>query len=613
MTNLAKALALICIVVLCVGMYGENVLLAVPATATLLWMIIVYAHFSWMHRRIRRTLSVERKIQERSQPSVYLWADRLYSVELRVQSKQRLPQSLQIRDIVPDMLQLHAQNSDQAHDQPHHNIDQNIRKAKNWNTWFWAQFIPTAEKPGITDKNSITIDETCKSVAHQYRIRPRSAGLAIFPGIRIEHQDSMNWFRADYFVDCRQVTRILPKYREESEIRQLLKTSNSIPQHGLHRQRKPGMGFELLELREYVDGDPPKSIAWKASARRDTLMIRQYESEVPVRMQLFVEGTVGCRIGSFGHRVVDQMALLATSLAKIVTSHGDAVGGYFVDRNGVTRVTAAFGENGFYKIAKSLSQFCSREFPNRFRWTIAMQNAVYALIGEYYPDLLPLRFNPSHLSFFDLSLTSLKRQRNQICNVLAEHYKLSDLEHVQMIIDDSVLAKWMQKYLCEHGREWIYPMIPEEDVPHYLSQNAIDLLIRSVQQAVQVAKDNEVLVLMVDLLSCDRDMSGLLQALKVARGKHHRVVVVSQSPSFEPIEKCNLRALENFRETSPDSWRRLASKLQISERYNIVKSQFNSIGVPFSVTSDESSISSVLREVELARSGRLAAKSGSAK
>jgi hypothetical protein len=182
-----------------------------------------------------------------------------------------------------------------------------------------------------------------------------------------------------------------------------------------------------------------------------------------------------------------------------------------------------------------------------------------------------------------------------------------------MIANDDSLAKWMQKYLCEHGREWIFPMIPEEDIPNYLSQNAVDTLIRSVHQAVQSAKDNEVFVLIVDLLSSERDISGLLQALKVARGKHHRVVVVSQSPSFEPIEKCNLRAMNNFRETSPDSWRRLASKLQISERYNCVKLQFNSIGVPFSVTSDESSIASVLQELELARSGRLAAKSGSTK
>lgn len=34
---------------------------------------------------------------------------------------------------------------------------------------------------------------------------------------------------------------------------------------------------EFRSLREYVPGDPPKHIAWRASARRDTLLVRTYE------------------------------------------------------------------------------------------------------------------------------------------------------------------------------------------------------------------------------------------------------------------------------------------------------------------------------------------------
>ncbi len=363
MTNLAKALALICILVLCAGMYGENTLLAVPSAAILLWMVVAYAHFSWIHRRIKSTISLERRIQDRSQASVYLWADRAYTVELIIQSRQRLPSSLQLRDIVPDLIQLQA--ADSSDDPIPGRIPSNPMcvLGRTWIDWFWQQFIPVLEQPGASESNSVALLVPCRQLSHRYTIRPRASGVAVFPGIRIEHRDPMKWYRADYVVACRQVARVLPKYRDEAEIRQLLKTSNAIPQHGTHRQRKPGMGFELLELREYVDGDPPKSIAWKASARRNTLMIRQYESEVPVRMQLFVEGTVGSRIGSYGYRVVDQMTLIASSLAKIVTSNGDAVGGYFVDRNGLMRLSAEFGEAGFYKIAKGLSQFCSREFP----------------------------------------------------------------------------------------------------------------------------------------------------------------------------------------------------------------------------------------------------------
>ena len=43
--------------------------------------------------------------------------------------------------------------------------------------------------------------------------------------------------------------------------------------------RRRGEGTELYELREHVSGDPFKRIAWKASARRGRLMVREFERE----------------------------------------------------------------------------------------------------------------------------------------------------------------------------------------------------------------------------------------------------------------------------------------------------------------------------------------------
>ncbi|XZE20479.1 DUF58 domain-containing protein [Pirellulaceae bacterium SH449] len=611
MTFRAKSLALICLVVLCLGMYGENLLLSGPSISILLWMLLSYANFRWRHREIQRSVKVERTIQERRQPNVYLWTDRMYDVEFRLSSKRRFPRSCLVRDVVPDLIQLKpsADLTDPSQNDP--SAFSLAACEDSWLGRIWGLLTPTESKGGLHDAATLEVAEPSKTLTHQYRIRPRATGFAIFPGVRIEHSDALKWFRADYFAPCKQTTRVLPHCRREAELRQTLKTTNSIPQHGLHRQRKPGMGFELLELREYVEGDPPKSIAWKASARRDTLMIRQYESEVPIRLQLFIEGTVGCRVGSFGHRVIDQMATLATSVARIATSYGDAVGGYLIDKQGVTRLQASFGESGFYAIAKGLSAFSSLEFPDRFRWTAAMQVAVYAVICEHYPDLLDQSVNPSHLSFFDLRMTKLKRQRIQICNILAVHYGLSDLQHVEMLVVDESMAKWMQRFLCEHGHQWTFPMIPESDIPKFLTQNAMNHLIRSIQQAVQIARDNEVFVIIADLLSSHRDLSGLLQSVKVARARHHRVVVVAQSPSFEPIGRSSLDRLDHPEMISAEDWCRLASGIQIEERHKEVKSQFSQIGVPFSVTSDAASIPLVLKEVELARSGRLAAKSGS--
>ena len=57
------------------------------------------------------------------------------------------------------------------------------------------------------------------------------------------------------------------------------KRHNLLPPPGVHRHRRPGSGGELLDLRDYLPGDPPKTIAWKVSARRDKLITREYERD----------------------------------------------------------------------------------------------------------------------------------------------------------------------------------------------------------------------------------------------------------------------------------------------------------------------------------------------
>ena len=45
------------------------------------------------------------------------------------------------------------------------------------------------------------------------------------------------------------------------------------------RANRPGHGAEIRNLREYVPGDPSRHIHWPSSARRGTLIVRQWEDE----------------------------------------------------------------------------------------------------------------------------------------------------------------------------------------------------------------------------------------------------------------------------------------------------------------------------------------------
>ncbi len=65
-------------------------------------------------------------------------------------------------------------------------------------------------------------------------------------------------------------------------------TGPSLPESGgaIARTRAHPLGDELQQLRPYRAGDAPRTIAWKHSARRDTLLVREYERPVGVEVVL---------------------------------------------------------------------------------------------------------------------------------------------------------------------------------------------------------------------------------------------------------------------------------------------------------------------------------------
>ena len=88
----------------------------------------------------------------------------------------------------------------------------------------------------------------------------------------------------------------------------------------------PAAGSELLDLRDYQPGDPPKMIAWKPSAKRDTLITKEFENDVPVRWVLFLDASNGARVGPPGQAPVARPAEVAAALAQAAAANRDLVG-----------------------------------------------------------------------------------------------------------------------------------------------------------------------------------------------------------------------------------------------------------------------------------------------
>ena len=93
----------------------------------------------------------------------------------------------------------------------------------------------------------------------------------LLEGLRLRLADLQGLFYFETFVPVVVEYRVLPVLADAGGRPAVHKRHNLLPPPGIHRHRRPGTGSELLDLREYLPGDPPKTIAWKVSARRDRL------------------------------------------------------------------------------------------------------------------------------------------------------------------------------------------------------------------------------------------------------------------------------------------------------------------------------------------------------
>ena len=160
----------------------------------------------------------------------------------------------------------------------------------------------------------------------RYRIRCRGPGLARFEGLRVQIADFQGFFYHVAFVPAVMVYRVLPVLVEGGEPTPALKRDNQLPPPGIHRLRRPGSASELLDLRDYLPGDPPKTIAWKVSARRDRLITKEYESEAPVRCTLFVDASHSVRVPSIHGKALGRLVEIAAAVLQANAGVRDLTG-----------------------------------------------------------------------------------------------------------------------------------------------------------------------------------------------------------------------------------------------------------------------------------------------
>ena len=111
-----------------------------------------------------------------------------------------------------------------------------------------------------------------------YALRPVKRGEYIFGTMNIFATTQLGLVRRRTQVGESATVSVYPSFMQMRKY-ELLAISNQLTDYGIKKIRRIGNNMEFEQIKNYVIGDDYRKVNWKATARRNELMVNQYQDE----------------------------------------------------------------------------------------------------------------------------------------------------------------------------------------------------------------------------------------------------------------------------------------------------------------------------------------------
>ncbi|MBF0198017.1 MAG: DUF58 domain-containing protein [Planctomycetes bacterium] len=159
----------------------------------------------------------------------------------------------------------------------------------------------------------------------EYTIHAKKRGLFSFSSTEVRYPSRLGLWRRTIKGEIKQDIRVYPNYKEQLKLG-LLFTENRLSDMGIHRMRMRGEGTVFNQLRDFRKGDTLSKVDWKATARVNKPIAKDFQLET--QQQAFVLLDSGVKMSSEhqGISLFDQALNSLLLLSYIVQKQGDAFG-----------------------------------------------------------------------------------------------------------------------------------------------------------------------------------------------------------------------------------------------------------------------------------------------
>lgn len=116
------------------------------------------------------------------------------------------------------------------------------------------------------------------SKSYNYMLRPTERGVYSFGSLNLFAISPIGFLAKKYEFSLDQQVPVYPSFLQLQKY-DLIAFTNRLHEYGLKKIRRIGHTMEFEQIKEYVQGDDIRNINWKATAKRNQLMVNQYQDE----------------------------------------------------------------------------------------------------------------------------------------------------------------------------------------------------------------------------------------------------------------------------------------------------------------------------------------------
>ena len=186
-----------------------------------------------------------------------------------------------------------------------------------------------------------------------YELRPTERGEYYFGNLNVYVSSPLRIISRRFTFDNGNMVPTYPSYIQLRKY-DLIAFSNNLFQYGIKKIRRIGHSMEFEQIKEYVNGDDIRTLNWKATAKKNALMINQFQDEKSQSVYMVIDKGRVMKMPFNGLSLMDYAINATLVLSNVILKKQDKAGMFAFSKKVENRVFAEKRASQMQKILETL-------------------------------------------------------------------------------------------------------------------------------------------------------------------------------------------------------------------------------------------------------------------